>query len=250
MLRNVLLISSSGIVLFSKEFIKAVTQPGMIGGLVAAMLDFSTQRVGIPVSYIALSTVGVSIQTNVNARVTCALFHDINDGQDFGKLIATEILNAFISMYSAQLEEKTPNAVDSYSDFHLKITEVIRNSVRPVLESLAEQRGIDLCVLTSGDSVMHATGDIDKLGVLANHQALWGSATDIMASKNDVVSGITLKGLQTTTVLKRLERSSLIVMYSNNVNSGVCDNEISKAARLLGRILNMLSNLQDAFIRS
>ncbi len=98
MLRNVLLISSSGIVLFSKEFIKAVSQPGLIGGLVMAMLDFSSQRVGVPVSYIALSTVGVSVQTHVHARVTCALFHDLSDGQDFGKLIATEILSAFTAV--------------------------------------------------------------------------------------------------------------------------------------------------------
>jgi len=83
-------------VLFSKEFLKAVSKPRLIGGLITAMIDFATQRVGVPVSYIQLKNVGVAIHTNIQAKVTCALFHDISDGIDFGKLIASEILNSFV----------------------------------------------------------------------------------------------------------------------------------------------------------
>lgn len=36
---------------------------------------------------------------NDAAKIFCALFHDKDDGRSFGKLIATEILYAFIDEY-------------------------------------------------------------------------------------------------------------------------------------------------------
>jgi hypothetical protein len=61
MLRNVLVISDGGLVLFSKEFVNAVAQPRLVGSLLTAMLEFSTNNVGAPVCYIELSTIAVSI---------------------------------------------------------------------------------------------------------------------------------------------------------------------------------------------
>ncbi|KAJ1493421.1 hypothetical protein T484DRAFT_1879296 [Baffinella frigidus] len=61
MLRNVLIISDAGLVLFSKEFISAVGQPRLVGSLLTAMLEFSTNNVGAPVCYIEMSNVAVSI---------------------------------------------------------------------------------------------------------------------------------------------------------------------------------------------
>jgi len=61
MLRNVLIISDAGLVLFSKEFISAVGQPRLVGSLLTAMLEFSTNNVGAPVCYIEMTNVAVSI---------------------------------------------------------------------------------------------------------------------------------------------------------------------------------------------
>ncbi|RMX69202.1 hypothetical protein KXD40_007324 [Peronospora effusa] len=55
MLRNVLIMASSGIVLFSKEYANAVAQPRLVGSLITAMLEFSTKTSGAPVSYIQMS---------------------------------------------------------------------------------------------------------------------------------------------------------------------------------------------------
>jgi hypothetical protein len=102
MLRNLLIVSDAGIVLFSKEFVKGVEnvrtrsdaarcvavlircaraapQPSMVGGLVTAMMNFAVQRAGLPVSFIELSTVGVAIVSNSRAKVTCAVFYDLED---------------------------------------------------------------------------------------------------------------------------------------------------------------------------
>ena len=61
MLRNVLIISDAGLVLFSKEFVSAVAQPRLVGSLLTAMLEFSSNNVGAPVCYIEMSNVAVSI---------------------------------------------------------------------------------------------------------------------------------------------------------------------------------------------
>ena len=87
MIRTVILISSSGLVLFQKEFVNAVAQPRLIGSLLTAMIEFSSKVAGMPLSYIELLGCGVSVVTNEMAKVNVALFYDLDDGPEFGKLI-------------------------------------------------------------------------------------------------------------------------------------------------------------------
>jgi hypothetical protein len=101
MIRTVILISASGLVLFQKSFVNAVTQPRLIGSLLTAMIEFSSKVAGMPLSYIELAGCAVSVVTHPG--VNCALFYDLDDGPDFGKLIATQILLAFADTYSAVL---------------------------------------------------------------------------------------------------------------------------------------------------
>jgi len=248
MLRNLLLISTSGIVLYSKEFVRAVAKPRLIGGLVTAMLDFAEQRTGLPVSYIELSTVGVSMVTNKNARVTCALFYDIEDGQEFGQLLAQEILHAFVQTYSSPNEEKiSATGADDFSGFNMKISETIRNSIKPVLDNLAQQRGIQLALLISGDSIAHSTHDVDKIGILANIQALLSVGSDIMTAKNDAPQRIILKDDRSTVVLIRIESTSLVVVVKNSIKHELYDADIDAASKLLQKVLLMSSNLNEAW---
>jgi len=246
MLRNLIIISSSGIVLFSKEFIRAVAKPRMIGGLITAMLDFSEQRTGLPVSFIDLSTVGVAVCSNPACKVICALFYDIEDGHEFGKLIASEILHSFVSTY-ANDGKIDPNEQDEFAAFNYKISETIRNAVKPVLDNLHQQRGITLALLTSGDAITHSTLDVDKIGVLANIQALLNVSGEIMNAKNDSLSRIVLKGDRTSVMLIRIERTSLVVVCKNSVKQEIIDTEINKAVSLLHKVIVVASNLQDVW---
>jgi len=236
--------TSSGIVLFSKEFVSPVGKPGLIGGIISAMLDFSEQKTGLPVSYIELKNVCLAVACDPGHKVCCALFCDVGDGEVFSQLICKELLECFTETYATQLEQKQQSNLDAYADFYVKIADVIRNAVRPVLDQLqATQRGIQQAVLISGDTIVHSTVDVDKLSVLANHQALLALASDTMASKNDVAVALELKGDLTTVLLLRIERSSFVVMYRNNVPS--CRAEITKTANLLKQVLVTASNLQD-----
>jgi hypothetical protein len=54
MLRNIMLISQSGIVLFTKEFVRGVENPRMIGALLSAMFARVSDLTGLPFRYIEL----------------------------------------------------------------------------------------------------------------------------------------------------------------------------------------------------
>jgi len=245
MLRTLLLVSTSGIVLFFKEFINDFQKASSLGGIITAMLKFSVIKTGLPVTYIELDNVGVAISSSATSRVVCVLFHDIIDGQDFGKLITNEILHAFTLAYSGSLGSQIQSP-DMFNDFNSKIAEVIRNSARPVIDHLSEQRGITIALLTVADGVLAATQDVDKLGVLANHQAPLSVASDIMAAQNDVTLSIILKSRRTTLVLQRIEKSSLVVVFKNSVDPQICLKEIDRTANLLRQVLVMASNLKTS----
>jgi hypothetical protein len=137
-------------------------------------------------------------------------------GSDFGKLLSRELLYSFTLTYSAELLQDGRRggggaggpsggggggggggtgvySMDHYAEFQSKIAHIIRNAVKPLLDQLQEQRGIALVLLCANSSdsdphsaaespasaLQHSTQEVDKLAVLANHQALMGVATDI-----------------------------------------------------------------------
>ena len=55
MLRNVIIITTSGLVLFSKEFVDSLSQPRLLGSLMTALIEFSNKVTGMPVGYIELT---------------------------------------------------------------------------------------------------------------------------------------------------------------------------------------------------
>ena len=56
MLHDLLIVSGSGLVLFSKSFDSVVKQPRLTGSLVTAILEFCAATTGVPVSYIQLTS--------------------------------------------------------------------------------------------------------------------------------------------------------------------------------------------------
>ncbi|CAN0356967.1 unnamed protein product, partial [Discosporangium mesarthrocarpum] len=134
MIRNVLIMASSGLVLFSKEFVNAVSQPRMVGSLLTAMLEFSVLTAGMQVSYVELTNVAVTLVANEKNKIFCALFHDREDGATFGRLIASELLNAFSEEYSQDLSAGAANLnFKDFRAFHHQIYGIVRKAVQPVL---------------------------------------------------------------------------------------------------------------------
>lgn len=163
----------SGLCLFAKDFFNAMPQARLVGSLLAAMTEFSIQTTGMPPSYVELSNVALTIVRDDVAHVFCALIHDRDDGVGFGRLIANEILSAFIEEYSGDLRSASGHNLKDFNGFSARIAEVIRNSVRPVLAKLQTAHGVLKAVLVAEDSILQSAGEdqLDQLAVLSNLQA-------------------------------------------------------------------------------
>jgi hypothetical protein len=180
MLRNIIIMATSGLVLFSKEFLNGIAQPRLVGSLITAIIEFGQQTTGMGVSFIELSNVSISIITNEGAKIFCALFYDKDDGIIFGRLLCNEILNAFTQEYSSDFTQFGRNLKDFYG-FHKKIPNIIRLSVKPIIQQLAiSDESICKAVLVNDREIIDISGvRVDQLSVLANLSSLLELCSDI-----------------------------------------------------------------------
>ncbi|CAM9853329.1 unnamed protein product [Phaeothamnion confervicola] len=219
-------------------------QPRMVGSLLTAMMEFSVLTAGMPVSYIELTSLAVTIAGSEATKVFCALLHDREDGAAFGRLIATEVLNAFVEDYANDLGSGF-NLKD-FHGFHQRIAGVIRKSAQPAIDKLGLAKGVLKAVLVGEDArQIFQTEEIDQLGVLANLQALIGLSTDIMTHCSDQCCRIALEGSgNTRTLLWRLEqRWTLVVSVSKAVHPNKYLPAVDEAVEMLQKLVRLTTDL-------
>jgi len=246
MLRNVLLLSSSGLLLFSKEFVNAAAQPRMLGSVLVAMLEKAKQTTGLQLTYMEFATTGVTIVGNETRTLFCVLFHDKADGEVFGKLLATEILSAFLHSYQNDLTRSVGVNLSSFQDFQFKLGAAIRDTGRPVLEQLKRNRAVVLALLVKEDpragdsSIQYATGEVDQFGVLANLKPLMSAATDLMAIRQDAARSIWLESTPTRASRLLVHRvvvgMFLVVQFSKRFDHAHYAQDVTRATRLLEKV--------------
>lgn len=190
MLRNILIMASSGLVLFSKEFANGIAQPRLVGSLITAIIEFSQQTTGMGVSYIDLSNISIAIVFNEAVKVFCALFYDRSDGKLFGKLICSEILNAFIHDYSSEFAQFGLNLRD-FRRFHRKIADVVHYAVRPVLTHLESIPAVLKALLVRELEVIDSQrDDTDDFAILSRLPMLMEMANEASKCSTSCLSGM------------------------------------------------------------
>ncbi|KAL0589871.1 hypothetical protein ABG067_002096 [Albugo candida] len=244
MLRNVLIMASSGIMLFSKEYTNTISQPRLIGSLMTAMLEFSAKVTGSPVSYIKFAKVAVTVVSNEAAKVFCAMFHDPSDGATFSSFIANEILEAFILEFAAELGNVGHN-VRQFDRFHLRIVGIIRHSIQRLLKQLQQQRGILKAIFVADGSIIHATAEVDQIGVLANLQVLVNASLDMMAAVNNTVNSVTIQSSRSTCteVIHVVDDGTLIVVHRKSVSATKHTLAIQECVDMLRKVCGLLRHL-------
>ena len=193
MLHAVIIITASGLILFQKEFallpsssaslssnpsslplssssslshsgasspsyISLSSKSGQLAGILTAVVNFSLSRLGGQVSYIQCDHVGVALHVHPQTKVTCAVFHQVQDGEDFGRLMARELLQAFAATYRSLLSTPVPRS-DMFSAFTSKISGIIAACIRPVLDALALQPGVLLVLCCQSDGFGYSNLD-------------------------------------------------------------------------------------------
>jgi len=151
MIHHFLITSSSGLVLYSREFTSSLAQPRLVGSLLTALVEFSKKNVSLPVSYIELEKVAVAVSVSESTRIICAVFFDSEDGFYFGKLISTELLLAFSQVYTENIENV--NSLDNFGEFSSKLPDILISCLGCVLN----ERFVDNAVLFYGDDILANT---------------------------------------------------------------------------------------------
>jgi len=169
MLRNIIILANSGMILFSKEFSNSIGKNSrLLGPLITTLIEFGKQVSGMCTTFINLSKVSVAIVHNESVKVFCVLIYDAQDGKLFGKLLCSEILNAFIQDYSPEFAQLGRNLKD-FQGFNKKLQNVIYYSVRPVITSLESNTGIKKALLVRDVEVVDSQkNDINDFSILSN----------------------------------------------------------------------------------
>ena len=243
MLHNVLIISFSGLVIFSKDFLNILDQPRLIGGLLTAVIDMSLTRLGLPFSYMELARYAVAMVGNIEAKVACAVFTDKEDGSVFAKLMAKEILDSFVKSYGKSSMNGVVISSNEFGSFNGKIAECFRSAIRPALETLTH-RGVLLSFLTSGDYLICSSAEVDRVAIMSNLQALLGFAAEFMSNSGEEFRQMILSNRTTRTYLLRMDRATLVVVCRRNVASSVVEKVITPAYILLAKSMVFLSFLK------
>jgi len=245
-LRNILIIAtSSGLPLFHKEFVNAISQPRLIGSLLATIMNHSVQMTTMPLAYIELSNISVAIVKDEITQLCCTIFYDRVDGPSFGKLIASQILHSFLDEYSGELATSGHN-LGVFNGFDSRIAPAVRSSVRPVLVRLKAHRsqGIHHLILVSEDSIIQVGGDADQLAVTANVQTLLQFASEVLSHRDDDCTHMVLDGPPNgcRVLLWRIQRAVLIALVTKAVPHARYHGAVQDALKILTKIFKITAN--------
>lgn len=244
MIRNVLVMGKSGLVLFSREFANSVQQPRLVGSLLTAMVEFSTLAAGMQVAYVEMTNVSVTLVGNESAKVFCALFHDRQDGATFGRLIASEMLNAFLEEHANDIIAASSLNLKDFRAFKYRIPGIVRKSVQPVLGKLVNVKGILRCAVVTETSETFQTAEIDQLGLLANLQALIGLSTDIMAQAGNGCVSMSLESSSNSRILIwRVDMWTLVIAVHKSANRNRYQKHIDEALGVLQKVCELTTSL-------
>jgi len=188
MLRSLLIMSSSGIVIFEKSWDKTTQDTvNQWGGLIRATYEFSSQSVGYPVSYIETPSAALSITHDQKTGVLCAIIHSNEDTNEFGQLISKEILRTFLETYPLDEFSKAITNKSQFSSFGAKIVDCIKRVADSILHNLSSMDGIEACLLVYEDgteSIFSGTLE-DNFSVIANFRALLRVACQLMQEQKE-----------------------------------------------------------------
>lgn len=258
MLRSFMIISGrGGIVLFRKVFVKAVGQPRLLGGLVTALCDFSAGAIGVPVAYMELEHVAITIVEQAAVETSsdhlrCVTFHDAEDGELYGRLIAEELLHAFIDEHSERLASlslaNTEGVEDLFKAFNSRVRFALQSVVQPLMRHLERERGIHRVVLLKHargvGALAHAPREVwysgagrESANSLADLQALVQVADDLLAAKKDVASVVMIGDCVR---VERLSLGTLVVATGLPETCMSCGDTIDASARVLERLFALI----------
>ncbi|GJQ13445.1 hypothetical protein GpartN1_g5236.t1 [Galdieria partita] len=191
MIHHFLITSSSGLVLYSKEFTTSLAQPRLVGSLLTALVEFSKKNVSLPVSHIELDNLSVAVSVSESTRIICAVFFDSDDGFYFGKLVSTELLLAFSQLYTENVENI--NNLNNFGDFSSRLPDILISCLGCALNELKATSFVDNALLYYGDNILANTFSDDSYYFMRFCTELFRTANSFVFNCSDKLQSITLE---------------------------------------------------------
>jgi hypothetical protein len=249
MLHNVLIMTGSGLAVFEKIWVhdpkRQVSEKGrLFGSLITTMQEFSRQSTGMVVTYVEFGQIAVSIVDDARTKLICTLFHDLTDGADFGKIIATSILRSFLETFPDVNFSGAPN-VATFNAFGNRIFDAINNSVKSILQQLQTSKGVSSAIVLSdnySESVV-ATSEEDPLGMVANLAPILSSSQSLFSHLKQQPKVISLEMSRQVVFVHKIEDHFLVTICKKNVNPPIYIPAIEKSILLLEKVFTLAKDL-------
>jgi len=246
MLHRVLIISESGLLLFGKTFLEQpqTRNNKILGPLISAMLVRTAEIIGVPVTFISMANSSVAIVLNPDYKVTCAVVYDQVDGEIFGKLIATELVESFCTQYGERLkEDEYLGNVGEFSLFNNRIGEAIKDTLQPILEWMAVQPGIHQAFLVSGDKILPNNIKVDHIAFISTYRSLLEQTHQIMAKTEEDIMEITLKAGEKDISIQRIENRTLVIVRATKGLREPSVEQLKKSDKNMQRAVTALKSV-------
>eukprot|EP01111_Echinosteliopsis_oligospora_P011535 TRINITY_DN3828_c0_g1_i1.p1 TRINITY_DN3828_c0_g1~~TRINITY_DN3828_c0_g1_i1.p1 ORF type:complete len:253 (-),score=58.35 TRINITY_DN3828_c0_g1_i1:209-967(-) len=246
MLHFVLITTGTGSLLFEKVWQRGTGEQkgsNMLASLFTTMEEFCKQSTGLFVTYMEFTAGAITIVNDEFTNVRCILHHDRDEGPEFGRLVASQILKGFLETYG-EIDFSHPQNASKFALFTNKLVEVISQSVRAILQQLIvkNNRGISNAIVIYPDGLTHSTGNAidDQLGLIANLQAMLTFANDLLLlSKGDTPRTITLDLARQTVIIHRVAHASLVCVCRKNRDPATMRDKITSSVSLLEKLFSL-----------
>jgi len=238
---------------------KQTEKSRLFGSLLRAMQEMSKQSTGLIVHYIEFGRVAVSIVDEPKTKLICTLFHDLEDGSDFGKLLAQQILQSFEETFPDSTFSGTNAAINltTFNTFSSKIFDAIQGAVQTIVQQLQGVRGINsaLVLFDDGTAVTQVQQEDDQLGLVANLQPLITFSTDIMSLKKDRSKELMFSVSRQVVFVHRVGSSdgythsvsshdaALVVICRKSVKPSAYKDNINRAIDMLNKVFALSRSL-------
>lgn len=240
--------------MFEKEWVKTIAgRATLYGGLLTTIQTLSKQSLAMHPSYIEYGQVAVTVVLDADYEKTsmvCALFHDIDDGPDFGRLIAKAILAGFLKEYPEFTAAARKPSIQNqkFTNFANKLVDIISNATQSILNQLKmKHKGLvsSLLLFDEGQQPVTSGKLDDHVGVVANLQALITFSDGIMSERQDVAQSITLEMSEKIVFIHRIRngRASLVSICKKSIKKSIHLQYIEETVTLLEKLFVLQSNL-------
>ena len=180
--------------------------------------------------------------SNKKNGLTCVLFHDKDEGEYFGKLLAFQFLKDFLNEYSEDTFLGRTFNSNTYSAFSSKLFAVVDHSLETFLTEFQKKQCCQCVLFLQEESEPIVVGNvIDQYAFVANLQIIIQQAAEVMLRLKDCFRELFLcMGRQFLKIITISEGSYFVVVCNSSWDLKKLMVSIDEATLCLKKFLNLI----------